>query len=35
MGFLSLVAETLAFEPDRIVNEYMKRYEAATTPQKK
>jgi curved DNA-binding protein CbpA len=34
-GFLSLVAKALAYEPDRIVNEYMKRYEAATSPPKK
>jgi len=34
-GFLSLYAKALAFEPERIVNEYMKRYEAAMHQQKK
>jgi curved DNA-binding protein CbpA len=34
-GFLGLYAKALAYEPDRIVNDYMKRYDAAMNPQKK
>jgi len=34
-GFLSLFARALGYEPDRIVNDYIKRYEAAMNPPKK
>ncbi len=34
-GFLAQYAKALAYEPDRIVNEYMKRYEGVVNPQKK
>ncbi len=34
-GFLGLFAKALGFEPDRIVNDYMKRYDAAMNPPKK
>lgn len=29
-GFLTLFAKALGYEPDRLVNDYLKRYEAAT-----
>jgi curved DNA-binding protein CbpA len=34
-GFLSLYAKALGYEPERIVSDYMKRYDAAVTPPKK
>ena len=34
-GFLSLYAKALAYEPERIVSDYMKRYEAAMSSPKK
>jgi hypothetical protein len=34
-GFLSLYAKAIGYEPDRVVNDYMKRYDAATNPPKK
>jgi curved DNA-binding protein CbpA len=34
-GFLALYAKAMGYEPERIVNEYMKRYEAAIAPPKK
>jgi curved DNA-binding protein CbpA len=34
-GFLSLYAKAIGYEPDRIVNDYLKRYDAAMTPPKK
>ena len=34
-GFLVLYAKTIGYESDRIVNDYMKRYDAAMNPPKK
>jgi len=34
-GFLFTFARTLGYEPERIVNDYMKRYDAAMNPPKK
>ena len=34
-GFLVLYAKTIGYESDRIVNDYMKRYDAAMLPPKK
>ena len=34
-GFLILYAKAISYEPDRIVNDYMKRYDAALNPPKK
>ena len=33
-GFLSLYAKALGYEPERLVSDYMKRYDAAMNPQK-
>ena len=33
-GFLAIYAKALGYEPDRLVNDYMKRYDAATAPKK-
>lgn len=34
-GFLSLYAKALGYEPERLVNDYLKRYDAAMNPPKK
>jgi len=34
-GFLVLYARAIGYEPDRIVNDYLKRYDAAMNPPKK
>jgi cytoskeletal protein RodZ len=34
-GFLALYAKAIGYEPDRIVGDYMKRYEAFINPPKK
>lgn len=34
-GFLSLYAKALGYEPERLVNDYMKRYDVAMNPPKK
>ena len=34
-GFLSLYAKAIGYEPDRIVSDYLKRYDAAMAPPKK
>jgi len=34
-GFLSLYAKAIGYEPDRIMNDYLKRYDAAMAPTKK
>lgn len=34
-GFLTLYAKALGYEPERVVNDYLKRYEAEMNPQKK
>lgn len=34
-GFLFVYARAIGYEPDRIVNDYMKRYDAAMNPPKK
>ena len=34
-GFLSLYAKAIGYEPDRIVADYMKRFDAAMAPPKK
>jgi hypothetical protein len=33
-GFISLYAKALGYEPERLVNDYMKRYDAAMNPPK-
>ena len=34
-GFLGLYAKALGYEPDRMISDYLKRYDAAMTPPKK